>query len=60
MRETIATWGELCVVAGIDPASTPSDAPVDRVIGVPTVFTSRPGEDASAGCCGVDGCGPSH
>lgn len=59
MRESIATWGDLCAVAGIDVASTPADTPVDRVIGVPTVFT-RPGGDASGGCCGIAGCEPGH
>ena len=32
MNESLYTWGELCERAGIDPGSTPSDAPVRRII----------------------------
>lgn len=31
MSEDLATWGELCERAGIEPGATPVDAPVSRL-----------------------------
>ncbi|MSQ68320.1 MAG: zinc ribbon domain-containing protein [Gammaproteobacteria bacterium] len=32
MSETVATWGELCALAGIATDATPADSPVVQVI----------------------------
>lgn len=32
MKDTIATWGELCAAAGLDLGDTPTDAPVERLL----------------------------
>lgn len=39
MRTRLATWGELCAAAAIDPGPTPIDAPVERLIFPATVAT---------------------
>ena len=63
MRETLATWGELCRRAGIETGDTPEDAPVRRLAtGGQVVRASSLGESAppcAAGpaCCGGGACG---
>lgn len=39
MKEALATWGELCRAAGIEPGDTPADAPVQRLLFAPGVNT---------------------
>ena len=40
MCESVSTWGELCRHAGIDPAGTAADVPVQRLISAAAVHTS--------------------
>ena len=59
MRDSISTWGELCVLADLDPGSTPLESPVKKLVTVP-VALAKPGSNESGsggGCCGVVGCG---
>jgi hypothetical protein len=37
MSEELATWGELCARADLDPGDTPPDAPVTKRIGKPLI-----------------------
>lgn len=39
INDTVKTWGELCDKAGIEPGSTPLDAPVTRIISGTNVNT---------------------
>jgi hypothetical protein len=39
MAETVATWGRLCELAGIEPGDTPPEAPVEKRIGAPEIAT---------------------
>ncbi|MGD2112841.1 MAG: zinc ribbon domain-containing protein [Gammaproteobacteria bacterium] len=63
MSETVANWGELCALAGIDPGATPAGAPVERLITGGQVVRSTSLGDASAPacasgpCCGGGMCG---
>ncbi|MCX8049590.1 MAG: zinc ribbon domain-containing protein [Methylohalobius sp.] len=60
MNETIRTWGELCRLAGIDPGSTPPDAPVEKLITGGNVISSnslKNPEPCGAGTCGMGACG---
>lgn len=61
MSERLATWGEVCARADVEPGGTPADAPVERALGAGMVIersgTSLP-DGASAlppGGCGA-GC----
>jgi predicted nucleic acid-binding Zn ribbon protein len=65
MSVAVATWGEACERAGIDPGTTPAEAPVEKLLGAGMVIAkSRPAEDfncgnpmsGGGGCCG-GGCG---
>ena len=44
MTETVATWGELCRIADIEPGSTPADAPVTKLMSASRVITPKIGE----------------
>lgn len=63
MNETVASWGELCVLAGIEAGDTPPDAPVERLAtGGQVIRSSSLGEAsapacASGPCCGGGMCG---
>lgn len=63
MSETIASWGELCALAGIEPGSTAPDAPVERLATGGQVVRSSSLRDtaappcASGSCCGGGMCG---
>ncbi|MCX7718682.1 MAG: hypothetical protein N2111_09835 [Candidatus Sumerlaeaceae bacterium] len=37
MNERIEKWGDLCARAGLEPGSTPPDAPVERLLYAPGV-----------------------
>lgn len=39
--KTLATWGDLCAAAGIEPGDTPLDSPVERLIGQPRILRSQ-------------------
>ncbi len=63
MSEQVATWGELCALAGIETGATPPDAPVRKLItGGQVVRSSSLGDAAapacsSGPCCGGGMCG---
>lgn len=63
MKETLSNWGELCQKAQQDPGTTPSDAPVERVIsgGIALPIASAMPQLPMAGCCGKpSSCGHHH
>jgi hypothetical protein len=39
ITKKLATWGEVCQAAGIEPGKTPLDSPVERLINAPGVAT---------------------
>lgn len=39
MTQRVATWGELCSLAGCDPGDTPLDAPVEKLLFAPGICT---------------------
>ena len=45
MNETVATWGELCQLAGLEPGDTPADSPVERLLYPVGVNTPRGDSD---------------
>lgn len=55
MSENINTWGELCERAGVDLGSTPSDAPVERLI-TGGNFVSSGALKNPEPACGSGGC----
>ncbi len=63
MSERVATWGELCTLAGIDTGVTPANALVQKLItGGQVVRRSSLGDAAapacsSGPCCGGGMCG---
>jgi len=63
MAETLSTWGDLCVRAGIEPGDTPADSPIRKVItgGAAILGTassdSGPAPGMSGGACCGGGCG---
>jgi len=60
IKDRLKTWGELCERAGLDPAETPLDTPVERLMSgglLATVSGATRGEMpplpmAGGGCCG--------
>jgi hypothetical protein len=46
MSENLATWGELCAQAHVDPGDTPPDSPVQRLITGGSVISSTRREAA--------------
>ena len=62
MSTRVDTWGELCDRAGLDAGSTPTNAPVDKLLGAGMVLVSTRSDTASGpractgptptGCCG--------
>ncbi len=60
MNDSLATWGELCAKAGIDPGDTPTDSPVVRMATGGNVITGGiKAERAPAPACSSGGCCPS-
>jgi predicted nucleic acid-binding Zn ribbon protein len=62
MSERLATWGELCALAGVDCGDTADDAPVQRLATGGQIVNSGSLKDAppacAAGpCCGGGVCG---
>ncbi|MCL4221409.1 MAG: hypothetical protein KJZ65_08560 [Phycisphaerales bacterium] len=54
MSDQVATWGELCDRAGLDPGKTPRTAPVEKLLSLPFVGKSAaPVSDCGMGsaCC---------
>ena len=60
MSESLATWGELCARAGLDPGDTPAEAPVHRLATGGSIIssTSRGSGAARAPACGSGTCCP--
>ena len=56
MSESAATWGELCMLAGIDPGKTPLDTAVEKMITGSQVVRSSSLGDAAAPPCGSGPC----
>jgi len=44
MNDVVNNWGELCVLAGIEPGDTPVSAGVRKKIGAASVHTPKIGE----------------
>lgn len=58
MRETVATWGELCAKLGIDTGETPAEAPVQRLATGGNVVKSGALANPQPAPCGkMGGCG---
>ena len=63
MSETLATWGELCERAGMDPGDTPLDSPVTRlatggvVVKQGSLGSGMAPACQSGPCCGGGMCG---
>lgn len=63
MQERLATWGELCAKAKLDPGETPADAPVRKlitgggVVKASALKDSMPPCQTGAPCCGANQCG---
>ncbi|WP_006786619.1 hypothetical protein [Thiorhodospira sibirica] len=63
MNDQIATWGELCTKAGIEPGNTPLDTPVTRlatggnVISHSSKGASEPMSPCAMGNCAGGMCG---
>jgi hypothetical protein len=58
MNESLSTWGELCERAGIEPADTPTDAPVHRLATGGNVISSSNLGSGSAPACSTGACCP--
>ena len=57
MSETLATWGEVCACAGIDPTPTPEDAVVQKKLSAISLLKKKVSAlVGGGGCCG-GGCG---
>ena len=56
MSETVATWGELCALAGIDPGDTPARTPVERLISGGQVVRRSSLGDRDVPACGSGPC----
>jgi hypothetical protein len=58
MSETLATWGDLCDRAGVEPGETPLESPVHRLATGGNVISSSNLGSGSAPACGTGGCCP--
>jgi hypothetical protein len=56
MSEKLATWGELCALAGLETGETPPDAPVVRLITGGSVVSRSALSNPEAPACGAGGC----
>jgi hypothetical protein len=61
MSETLATWGDLCERAGVEPGETPLESPVHRLAtGGNLVSSTNLGSGPACGtgaCCPTGVCG---
>jgi hypothetical protein len=55
MNDTISTWAELCVLAGIETGETPADSPVHKIISGGFIATGA-SQQASSHSCTAPGC----
>jgi len=59
MSESLATWGELCTRAGVDPGDTPTDSPVHRLAtGGNLISSSSLGSGTAPPACSTGSCCP--
>ncbi|MEZ6241488.1 MAG: hypothetical protein R3B57_00440 [Phycisphaerales bacterium] len=59
MSERLTNWGELCRRAGISPGTTPPEAPVEKLISLPSIKGAKTDGRSGAGPCGPScGCHP--
>jgi len=56
MGEKLATWGELCARAGIEPGATDAAAPIHRLMSVSNVAGSKPATNGGGGHVCGGGC----
>ncbi|MEO1236242.1 MAG: zinc ribbon domain-containing protein [Planctomycetota bacterium] len=58
MTRRVDTWGELCEIAELEPGATPTDTPVEKLLGAGMVLAKKPdsaectGPSPGGGCCG--------
>jgi len=57
ISEKLATWGEVCERAGIDPGKTPANTPVERLATGGQLVRSSSMGSGSGHSCGSGGCG---
>ncbi len=57
MKESLATWGELCECAGVAPGDTPLASPVQRLATGGQVVKRASLGEADAPACARPGCG---
>jgi hypothetical protein len=58
MGSTLSSWGELCIVAGIDTGETPENTPVERMLSAVSLLPKKgEGGNSTGGCCGGGGGG---
>ncbi len=59
MSVHLATWGEVCDRAEVDPGATPAQTPVERQVGGGVIMSHSGGEEMppSGGCGCGSGCG---
>ena len=57
ISEKLATWGEVCTRAGLEPGDTAPDTPVQRLITGGGVVSSSTLSNPDAPACGAGGCG---
>ena len=57
INEKLATWGEVCARAGLEPGDTAADTPVQRLITGGSVVSSSALSNPEAPACGAGGCG---
>ena len=56
MNEKLATWGEVCARAGLEPGDTAPDTPVQRLITGGSVVSSSTLSNPEPPACGAGGC----
>ena len=57
MNESLTTWGEVCVCAGIDPYPTSIDAVVIKKLSASSLLPKKVVANVGGGCCGGSGGG---
>jgi len=55
MNDTISTWAELCVLAGIETGEIPADSPVHKIISGGFIATGA-SQQASSHSCTAPSC----
>jgi hypothetical protein len=58
MSESLATWGELCAAAGLEPGDTPAESPVRRLATGGNVISGKALGSGAAPACTTGTCCP--